>query len=106
MHMLSEEVCVFFYEDEDFAALTIHLQEIDVRDRCFLKKILEGDRLDFNRCAIRIILWSIRLGFDNFPPTGFVTVTAYLQECFSIFLCDGVLIKLYVGMVSIIFFYR
>jgi hypothetical protein len=53
-------------EDEDFAAFTIHLQEIDVRDRVFLKKILEGDRLDFNRCAIRIILWGIRLGFDNF----------------------------------------
>ena len=102
--MLSEEVCVFFYEDEDFAALTIHLQEIDVRDRVFLKKILEGDRLDFNRCAIRIILWSIRLGFDNFPPTSFVTVAAYLQESCAVLSGNGVLIDFEVSMVSVIFF--
>src|SRR4030095_6713541 len=100
MHLRAEESSVFFYEDEDFAAFTIHLQEIDVRYRVFLKKILEGYRLDFNRFAIHIIRWSIRVGFDNFPTTGFVAVTAYLQECFAVFICDGVLIKLYVGMVS------
>ena len=76
MHLRSEEFCVFFSEDEDFAAFTIHLQEIDVRYRVFMNKILEGYRLDFNSCTIRIILWRIRLGFDNFPTTSFVTVAA------------------------------
>ena len=38
----SEECGVFFDEDEDFAAFTIHLQEIDVRYRVFMNKILEG----------------------------------------------------------------
>src|SRR4029450_3899152 len=100
MHMRSEECCVVFYEDEDFAAFTIHLQEIDVRYRVFLKKIPEGDRLDFNRCAIRIIRWGIRGGFDKFPPTSFFAVAAYLQECFAVFLGNGVWIELDIGMVS------
>src|SRR4030095_7311691 len=106
MHMRSEESYVFFSEDEDFAAFTIHLQEIDVRYRVFLKKILEGYRLDFNRFSIRIIRWGIRVGFDNFPPTSFFAVAAYLQECFAVFLCNGVWIELDVGIVSVIFFYR
>ena len=46
------------------------------------------------------------MGFDNFPPTRFVTVAAYLQECFAVFLGNGVWIELDVGMVSVIFFYR
>src|SRR4029453_6169776 len=106
MHLRFEEFCVFFYEDEDFAAFTIHLQEIDIRYRVFMNKILEGYRLDFNSFSIRIILWGIRLGSDNFPPPSFFTVAAYLQECFAVFICNGVLIEVYVGMVSIIFFYR
>src|SRR4030095_5500361 len=105
MHLRPEECGVFFDEDEDFAAFTIDLQEIDVHERVFMNKILEGYRLDFNSCTIRIILWGIRVGFYNFPPTSFFTVTAYLKECSSVFLCNGVLIKLYMGMVSVIFFY-
>ena len=60
----------------------------------FLKKILEGYRLDFKRFAIRIILWSIRYGFDNFSTPRFFTVSAYLQECCSVFSCNGVWIEL------------
>src|SRR4029453_4032415 len=106
MHLRFEEFCVFFYEDEYFAAFTIHLQEIDVRYRVFMNKILEGYRLDFNSFPICIILWGIRLGFYNFPTTSFFTVAAYLEECFSVFICNGVLIELYVGMLSVIFFYH
>ena len=88
MHLRSEECCVFFCEDEDLAAFTIHLQEINARYLVLVKKILEGYRLDFKSFPVRIILWSIRLGFDNFPPTRFFTVPAYLQEGFAVSYCQ------------------
>src|SRR4051812_12146976 len=106
MHMRSEECCVFFYEYEYFTAFTIHLQEIDVRYHVFMNKILEGYRLYFKNFSIRIILWSIRLGFYNFSTSSFLTVSAYLQECFSVLICNSVLIDFEVGMLSVIFFYR
>src|SRR4029453_7433526 len=102
MHMCSEECCVFFYEDEDFTAFTIHLQEIDVGYAVFMNKILEGYHLYFKSFPIYIILWSIRLGFDNFSTTSFVTVSAYLQEGFSVCFCNGVCIEFEVSMVAVI----
>ena len=63
MHIRSEEFCVFFYEDEDFAAFTINLQEIDLRYVIFLNKILEGYCLDFNTFPVDIIIRRIRFGF-------------------------------------------
>src|SRR4030095_6789768 len=106
MHLRSEERCVVFYEYEDFAAFTIHLQEIDVFYLVFLKKILEGYRLHFKSFAIRIILWSIRVGFDNFATPCFFTVSAYLQKGCAVLRCNSVWIECEVGMVPVIFFYR
>src|SRR4030095_8580400 len=105
MHLRSEECCVVFYEDEDFTAFTIHLQEIDVHYLIFLKKILEGDRLHFKSLAMRIILWRIRVGFDNFATPSFFTVSAYLQECCAVVSCNSVGIECEVSMVPVIFLY-
>ena len=82
MHIRPEEFCVFFDEDEYFAAFTTHLQEIDLSDLVFRNKILEGDRLDFNRFPIRIIIWSIRVGFYNFSATSF---SLFLPICRNVF---------------------
>jgi hypothetical protein len=49
MPLRSEEGSVFFEEDEEFTAFTIHLKEINVRDMVLMNKLLEGDRLDGNR---------------------------------------------------------
>jgi hypothetical protein len=45
MHLRSEECGVVFYEDEDFAAFTIHLQEIDVLYLVFPKRLLLDSRV-------------------------------------------------------------
>ena len=103
MHLRSEECGVVVYEDEDFTAFTIHLQEIDVAYLVFLKKILEGDRLHFKRFAMRIILWRIRVGFDNFTTPRFFTVSAYLQEGCAVVRGNSVGIECEVGMVPVIF---
>ena len=71
MHMRAEESCVFFSEDEYFAAFTIHLQEIDVRYRVFMNKILEGYSLDFNGFPIRIILLGNSRGLRQFSHHQF-----------------------------------
>lgn len=94
MHIRSEEFRVFFYEDKYFAAFTINLQEIDLSYIVFMNKILEGYSIYFNRFSIRIIIWRIRFGFYNFSTTRFFTISAYLQECFSVLSCNGVLIEL------------
>ncbi len=98
MHLGAEERGVFVDEDENFAAFTIHLQEINVGYLVLLQKMLEGDGRYCQRFPLHIILRSIRVGFDNFAPTRCVTVATYLQQGGAVRRGNGVGLEGEVGM--------
>ena len=84
---------------------TCYLHNPPSRNRCalsgFSEENLEGDRLDFKRFAICIILWSIRCGFDNFSTPSFHCVCLFAGGLFRL---AAMAYGLHVRLVSIIFF--